>query len=186
MKFLLSAAFLILPVSSPAASSWETSTEASIAAYRKDFKAERSKEAAEPVGFAMERGDNETITTVYFQDEAILRSYIYGCHRHGAVFDCHKEDRGEYGAYKRLSSHYKAEQIAQSIAAALDMFVKKVGPESTIRSTKVWEAEEMIRFSFAYENGGIKNEYMACHFHDGKEMDCHRKGSSGPGEPGKK
>jgi len=186
MKISIGLAILILPVTSFAASSWESSTEAAAVAYRKDYKAERGNEAAEPVGIAMERGDGEIITTVYFQDGEIHRSYIYGCHKHGAGFDCHKEDRGEYGAYKRLSNHYKAEEMAKSIAAALEMFVRKVGPESLIRTMKLWEAEELIRFSITYQKDGIKNEFMACHYHDGKEMDCHRKGNAGPGEPGKK
>ncbi len=92
---------------------------------------------------------------------------------------------GAHGTYSRLSSRYSAAEMAKAIEASLDIFVRKVAPESAIRSMKIWEADE-IRFSINYENNGSKQEFMTCHYHGGSTMDCHRKGNAGPGEPDKK
>lgn len=186
MKLFIFALLTIAPASTFAASVWETSTEVATEAYRLDFKAERGQEASAPVGFSLLRGDEETITQVYFLDSGILRSFTYGCHLHDSQFDCHREDRGEHGTFVRPTSKYDAAEMAKAIEASLDIFVRKVAPESAIKSIKIWEAEEMIRFSIAYEKSGSKQEFLACHYHTGTEMDCHRKGNSGPGEPNKK
>jgi hypothetical protein len=185
MKSLLPALFALLPFPS-FASSWENATKAATEAYRQDFKAERGMDAAEPVGFSMERGDEEIITKVYYLEAGVLRSYVYGCHQHGAHFDCHKEDRGEHGAYRRLTNNYNAAAMAQTVVAVLDLFKLKVAPEAAVQTMKLWEAEDSVRFSIGYEKAGRKMEFMMCHFHGGKEIDCHRKGNAGPGEPEKK
>jgi len=184
MKLSLIALLSLAPISSHAASAWENATVEATEAYRKDFKAERGQEASEPLGFALERGDDEVITKVYYVDGGKLLSFTYGCHVHGSHFDCHKEDRGTHGVYKRLTNRYKAAEMAKSVGAALELFVRKVGPEASIRTMKFWEAEELLRFSISFEKAG--QEFMSCHYHDGAEMDCHRKGNAGPGEPDKK
>jgi hypothetical protein len=179
-------ALALLPASTFAASSFENATEAATAAYRADFKAEKGLDAPEPVGFRLESEEDEVLTTVYFLDGSNLRATIYGCHQHGAQYDCHKEDRAELGAYRRSTNLYSAAEMKKSVGLALEFFGKNVAPVETIQSLKLWEAEENIRFIVAYKKQNSDQVFFqACHYH-GKEMDCHRKRDAGPGEPAKK
>ncbi len=186
MKYVLFAMMILAPTSGFAASVWETSMEEATKAYRLDYKADYGREAAEPVGFALQSGDDETITKVYFVDSGALRSFTYGCHQHGNHFDCHREDRGEHGGYVRPSSKYNVAEMSKAVEASLDIFIRKVAPESAIKSMKIWEAEDLIRFSIDYDKAGPRQEFLACHYHSGSEMDCHRKGNAGPSEPERK
>jgi hypothetical protein len=179
------AALVTLPLNALASSAWQPVTIESAESYAVDFKTEFEKTAAEPVGFNIVREGEELVSTVFFTDGAALRSYSYGCHLHGDHAHCHQEGKAEHGNYSRLTSKYNAAEMAKSIEAALDIFVRKVAPEAAIESMKIWEAEEMIRFSISYKKNGPKKEFMACHYHAGTEMDCHRKGNAGPGEPKK-
>lgn len=187
MKTILSVlALTILPISSIAASSFENAAEAVTAAYRADFKAEKGLDAPEPVGFFLELEEDEVLTTVYFLDGSSLRALVYGCHQHGNNFDCHKEDRAELGAYQRSTNLYSAAEMNKSIGLALEFFSKNIAPKETVKSLKLWEAQENIRFIVAYEKQNSKHIFFqACHYHGGK-MDCHRKRDAGPGEPAKK
>jgi|GEM_PF-3041729 len=185
MKALALVALLVYPASSFAGSSWQYVTSEATESYSIDYKTDRGQNAPEPAGFSLVREGEETVAKVYYLDASALNSYSYGCHLHGDHAHCHQEGKAEHGSYARLSSKYNAAEMAKAIEASLDIFVRKVAPESAIQSMKIWEAEEMIRFSIAYEKSGPKQEFLACHYHSGTEMDCHRKGNAGPGEPDK-
>jgi len=173
----------LLSFSAPALASFSEATVASTSSYRKDYQAERGVKAPEPVGYFLEKEGEEVISSVYFLDGNSLLATIYGCHQHGAEFDCHKENRADLGAYHRSSSLYRAEEFQQSVPLALDFFTKNVAPESSVVAVKFWEAEENIRFVITYLAGETKKTFfLGCHFH-GSSMDCHRKRDAGPGEP---
>lgn len=187
MTKLFALLFLLASTPAFAASAWESSIAAATDAYRTDFLAERGSAAAEPVGYFFELEGEEVLTSVYFLDGGDLRAYVYGCHEHGpGEFDCHREDRADLGTYGRSSILYSAAEMQKSLPLALELFAAKVGPVESLRSIKLWEAEENIRFVMAYEPAGQAGQvfYQACHYH-GAEMDCHRKRDAGPGEPGK-
>lgn len=180
------AALLFLPLSSFAAgSAWQYAAIEANESYVVDYKSDHNQAASGPVGFGLAREGDELIASVYYTEAGALRSYGYGCHSHGDHAHCHQESKGEHGNYARLTNKYKAEEMIKAIEAAMEMFVRKVALESAIKSMKIWEAED-IRFSINYDKNGPKQEFMACHYHSGTEMDCHRKGSAGPGEPDKK
>jgi len=187
MKTIVSLlALSILPASSFAATVFENATEAVTAAYRADFKAEKGLDAPEPVGFFLEKEEDEVIATIYFLEESSLRASVYGCHQHGAHYDCHKEDRAELGAYQRSTSLYSAAEMKKSVGLALEFFSKNIAPIEAIQSLKLWEAQENIRFIVAYKTQNSDQVFFqACHYH-GSKMDCHRKRDAGPGEPAKK
>jgi hypothetical protein len=180
------AALVFLPLSTFAAGSdWQHTTVEATESYAVDYKSDYNKTASEPVGFGLVREGDELIASVYYTEAGVLRSYSYGCHPHGDHAHCHQEGKGEHGTYSRISNKYSASEMAKSIEAALDIFVRKVAPESAIKSMKIWEAED-IRFSISYDKNGPKQEFMTCHYHGGSTMDCHRKGNAGPGEPDQK
>lgn len=178
-------ALLALLISAPAfaASPYESATVAAITAFRLDFKSEKGVDAPQPLGYFLENESEEILTTVYFLDGADLKADVYGCHQHGANFDCHREDRATLGSYTRSSSLYSAELLNKSVPLALDFFEANVAPVSTVKSVKLWEAEQNIRYSITFEKNGTEQKFfIGCHFHGGG-MDCHRKRDAGPGEP---
>ena len=181
--------FLLLAFSSfaHAASDWQLAASAATSEYQKDYKSEKGMEAEAPLGLFLVREEEELISKVYYSEGNKLLSFTYGCHLHSAEeFDCHKEDRADHGGYTRLGNAYNTQALVESIPAALEVFTRKLGPESLITSMKLWQAEDLIRFVISYEKNGPKKDFLACHFHGGTtELDCHRKSSAGPGEPEK-
>lgn len=176
---------LALAISSPAfaASGWQQSVSAAASAYELDFQADHGQAASAPLGFSLEKEEDEILTRVYFVDSGNLRAFDYGCHQHSAEeFDCHRENRADLGAYTRSTSLYSAAEMAKATGLAIELFAAKEAPESAIKSIKAWEAEGNIRFSIRFEKEGEKSSFIACHYH-GTEMDCHRKRDAGPGEP---
>ena len=173
----------LLALGNPAQASFLDATIGVSNAYRQDYQSERGQNAPEPVGYFLEKEGDEIISSVYFVDGTSLLATIFGCHQHGAEFDCHKENRADLGAYRRSTSLYRAEEFQKSVPLALDFFAKNVAPESSVVALKFWEAEENIRFVVTYlANGAPKTFFLACHFHGGG-LDCHRKRDAGPGEP---
>lgn len=166
-----------------APSTWELATGGATEAYLQDFRSESGRAAPEPIGYFLESAGDETLSRVYFADGTNLRAFDYGCHQHGRDFDCHRENRADLGAYRRSTQLYGAKEMKQSVPLAIELFESKIGPASTIRTMKFWEAEQNIRFVIGYEKSGItKTYFLACHFH-GAELDCHYKRDAGPGEP---
>lgn len=182
MKYAL---LICLAFASPAfaASGWQQSVSAAADAYELDFRADHGQAASAPLGFFLEKEEDEFLTKVYFVDNGNLRTFDYGCHQHSPEeFDCHRENRADLGAYTRSTSQYGAAEMAKATGLALEIFVAKEAPESAITSIKAWEAEGNIRFAIRFEKEGEKSSFLGCHYH-GSEMDCHRKREAGPGEP---
>jgi hypothetical protein len=179
-------AMIALPFSAFAGSNWQLAMTEATEQYAIDYKTDFNKTSSEPVSFVIKRAGEELVTTVYFTEAESLRSYTYGCHPHGDHADCEPEGKGEHGAYARLTSKYNSEEMTKAAGDALALFGRRVAPESSVQSLKIWESEELIRLTINYEKDGLKQDFMDCHYHGGRTMDCHRKGTAGPGEPDKK
>jgi hypothetical protein len=181
MLMLLS---LLISTQGFSASNFENAMIGSTLSYRADFQSENGKVAPEPYGYFLENEGDETLSTVFHEDNKNLAAVIYGCHEHTlGEYDCHKEDRKILGAYSRSTNLYNAAEMQKSLPLALEFFVKNVAPEASIQNIKLWEAVSNIRYVINYKKGEKTESYfLACHYHGG-EMDCHRKRDAGPGEP---